>query len=201
VKKKRLPATRFPLLVYRRLFQMWFWPSLLLLAAAVLLLILDPLDLGEWRWVLIPVVLIASLLTVFAIMARMTYVQAHPRALRLRTPLLPMVISYGRLNTIRTTPFKAQYPPEQLSWSQRRLAEKLYGRTSLLVELNSYPLSPRILSLLLGRFLLPLNSTGLVLLVEEWLQLSNEIEGARAEWITKRMPRRPDRTVERVLRE
>jgi hypothetical protein len=200
VKKKRLPATRFTLLVYRRLFQMWFWPSLLLLAAAITLLVLDPLGLGERRWVLAPVVLIAGLLTVSAIMARMAYVQAHPRALRLRTPLLPVVISYGRLNTVRTTPFKAQYPPEQLSWSQRQLAEKLYGRTCLLLELTGYPMSRRILSLLLGRFLLPLNSTGLVLLVEEWLQLSNEIEGARAEWVTKRMPRRPDRTVERVLR-
>jgi hypothetical protein len=200
MKKRRLPATRFPLLAYRRLFQMWFWPSLLLLAAAAALLVLDPLGLGEWRWVLAPVVLIAGMLTVFALMARAAYVQAHPRALRLRTPLLPMVISYGRLNTIRTTPFKAQYPPEQLSWSQRQLAEKLYGRTCLLVELTGYPVSRRILALLLGRFLLPLNSTGLVLLVEEWLQLSNEIEGARAEWVTRRMPRRPDRTVERVLR-
>jgi hypothetical protein len=200
VKKKRLPATRFPLLVYRRLFQMWFWPGLLLLAAAATLFILDPLGLGDWRWVFLPVVLIAGLLTGLAILGRAAYVQAHPRALRLRTPLLPMVISYGRLNTIRTTPFKAQYPPENLSWSQRQLAEKLYGRTCLLVELNSYPMSRRILSLFLGRFLLPMNSTGLVLLVEEWLQLSNEIEGARAEWVTRRMPRRPDRTVERVLR-
>jgi hypothetical protein len=200
VKKKRLPATRFSLLVYRRLFEMWFWPSLLLFAAAAALLILDPLALGQWRWVFAPVVLIAAVLMGVALLARMAYVQAHPRALRLRTPLLPMVISYGRLNTIRTTPFKVQYPPEQLSWSRRQLAQKLYGHTCLLVELSGYPMPRRILSLLLGRFLLPLNSTGLVLLVEEWLQLSNEIESARAEWVTKRMPRRPDRTVERVLR-
>jgi hypothetical protein len=199
LKKKRLPTTRFPLLVHRRLFRMWFWPSMLLLVAAVLLLVFDPLLLGTWRWALLPLTLVSGLLTVYAVMARAAYVQAHPKALRLRTPLLPLVISYGRLNTVRTTPFKAQYPPERLSWSQRQLAEKLYGRTCLMVELTGYPISRRLLSLILGRFLLPIDSTGLVLLVEDWLQLSNEIEGARAEWVLKRTPRRPDRTVERVL--
>ena len=197
--KRRLPANRFPLLVYRRLFQMWFWPSFLLLIVAVVLLVLDPPRLGQWRWALIALIVIAALITVYAIMARGAHVQAHPKALRIRGPLLPLVISYGRLNATRTTPFKVQYPPEQLGWSQRQLANKLYGRTCLVVELNGYPVSRRVLSFLLGRFLIPLDSVGLVLLVADWLQLSNEIEGARAEWVTQRMPRRPDRTVERVL--
>lgn len=200
MKTGRLPASRFPLLVYRRLFQMWFWPSLLLLVLSVVLLFLDPPLLGDWGWVLIPVILVAAFVAFYAIMARATYVQAHRKAIRIRTPLVPLVISYGRLKMTRTTPFKAQYPPERLTWSQRQLATKLYGRTCLLIELNGYPISRRVLSLLLGRFLIPLDTVGLVLLVEDWLQLSNEIDGARAEWVMQRMPRRPDRTVERVLR-
>jgi hypothetical protein len=199
LKKKRRPASRFPLLVYRRLFRMWFWPSMLLLVVAILLLVFDPLLLGRWRWAFLPLIFVTGLLTVYALLARIAYVQAHPKALRIRTPLLPLVISYGRLNTVRPTPFKAQYPPNRLSWSQRQLAEKLYGRTCLLVELTGYPVSRHLLSLLLGRFLLAIDSIGLVLLVEDWLQLSNEIEGARAEWVIRRTPRQPDRTVERVL--
>jgi len=198
--KRRLPANRFPLLVYRRLFQMWFWPGLLLFVVAVVLLVLDPPRLGQWRWALIALIAMAALITVYAIMARGSYVQAHPKALRIRGPFLPLVISYGRLNATRTTQFRAQYPPERLSWSQRQLAIKLYGRTCLVAELNGFPVSRPVVSFFLGRFVVPLDSVGLVLLVEDWLSLSNEIESARARWVAQRVPRRPDRTVERVLR-
>lgn len=199
MKQRSRPAQRFPLLAYRRLFGMWFWPSLWLLVASAILLALDPLLLGRWRWAWIPLILVTGCLIVYAVMARAAYVCADPGALCIRAPLLPLAISYGSLKTTRTTPFRAQYPPERLSWSQRQLAKSLYGRTCLLIELDNYPVSRRKLALL-GRFLFPVDSTGIVLLVENWLQLSHEIEGARAEWVTSRTPRRPERTVERVLR-
>ncbi len=197
---RRLPATRFPLLVYQRVYDMWFWPALLVFAGTVALLVLQPPLLGDVVWAFVPVTLITAGLAFYALLARFATVQAHPKALRIRTHFFPLVISYGRLNVIRTTPFKVHYPPDKLSWSQRRVVEKLYGHTCILVELRGYPVSRLMLRLLVNRFLLPPNMDGLVLLVQDWLQLSNEIEGARAEWVNRRFSRRKERTVQRVLR-
>jgi len=209
VSKKRKSGTRFPLLVYRQLFRARFWPSALAFVSLTALMVWNPSFLSEsrspllpeLRWWFLPVVLVAAGLMVHALLARYTtYVQAHPRALRIKTPLFPLVISYGRINIVRTTQFRAHFPPESLPWPQRQLATKLYGHTCLVIETKGYPLPRRLLSLLLNRFLLPQKTMGVALLVEDWLQLSNEIESARADWVNRRLIKREQRMVEKILR-
>lgn len=202
--KKARVATKFPLLVYRRLARMWFWPSAPLFVLTAVLIVWNPPLLSELRWWFLPVTLIAAGVMVYALLARYTtYVQAHPHSLRVKAPFYRLSVSYGRLNIVRTVSFKTHFPPESLSWTQRQLAEKLYGHSCIVVELKGYPLSRGWLAILLNRFLLPDKTTGLTLLVKDWMQLSNEIEGARAEWVNRRLLKRraqsDERTVEKIL--
>ena len=198
--KKSGKGKRFPLLVYQRLFKMWFWPSLLLFFASAALIVWSPSFLSELVWWFLPVALIAAGVMIYALLARYTtYVQAHPHSLRIRSPLFRLVISYGRVYLVRPTPIKTQFPPESLSWTRRRLVEQLYGHTCLVVEVKTYPLSDRLLALFMNRFLLSTQVTGFTLLVEDWLQLSGEIEGARANWVNQRLMKREKRAVEEIL--
>lgn len=202
MKREAGVGTRFALLVYQRLYQMWFWPSLLLLVASVALIVLRPSFMSELYLWFLPVAIISAGLVLYSWLARhATYVQAHPHSLRIKSPLIRLVISYGRIHLVRTTPFKVQYPPESLSWTRRRLAEKLYGHTCLVLEVKGFPLPKRVLELLLNYFLLSRQVDGFTLLVEDWLQLSNEIEAARALWVNRRLMRREKRTVEKILRD
>jgi hypothetical protein len=192
---------RFPLLVYRQLFKMWFWPSVLLTAASGLLLWERPAVLGVWVWAFVPLLLVTLGLAAFSLLARTTaYVMPHPEGLRIVTPFFRLVVSYGRVNIVRTTQFKAEFPPGELSWSLRKQAEKLYGQPCIVVELMGYPLPKRTITFFLNDLMLSHKGEGLVLLVQDWLALSNAIEGARGEWVTRRMTRRQERTVEKVLR-
>jgi len=200
VTKGRGRATKFPLLVYQRVFKMWFGPSLMLLVASVVLIVFEADAMGDWQWVLLPLLLIAAGLAIYSLLARSCYVQAHPQALRVKSPLYRLVVSYGRVNVVRPTPFKAQFPPESLSWSQRRLAESLYGHTCIVAELKGYPVSKTWVAFWFHRLFLPRQVEGLALVVEDWLQLSNEFESARTDWANRRLVKRQERTVEQILR-
>ena len=202
VSKKSGSGKRLRLLVYQRLYRMWFWPSFLLAISSAALIALRPVFLAGLQWWFLPITLISSGLTIYALLARhMTYVQAHPHSLRIKAPFFRLIISYGRINLVRPTPFKVQFPPETLSWTQRRLASALYGNTALVVEVRDYPMQRRFLAMMLNRFLLSDQVTGFTLLVEDWLQLSNEIEGARAAWVNRRLMKREKRAVEKILRD
>lgn len=199
--KKSQKRRRFPLMVYQQLHKMWFWPSLLLFLASLVPVIFNPPPLAPVRWFFLPLTVISLGLMAFSLMARYaTYVQAHPHSLRIKTPFFRLILSYGRIHLIRTTPFKTQFPPEKLPAARRRLASQLYGYTCLVVEVREFPMSKRFLSVFLNYFLLSREVKGFVLLTEDWLQLSNEIESARAEWVNRRLMSREKRTVEKILR-
>lgn len=201
MRKRTKSATRFPLLVYRRLFRMWFWPSTALCTVSGVLVAGNPPALSGVRHWFLVLASVAAGLMVYSLLARFAaHVRVHPESLRVRCPFYRLAVSYGRINVVRTTQFKSQFPPGSLSWSQRRLVGKLYGRPCIIAELTAYPLSRRWLSLLVNRFLLSTRVEGLVFLVDDWLQLSNEIEGARTNWLTSRYASREQRAVERILR-
>ena len=198
--RKKRQAPRFPLLVYRRFYQMWFWRSLMLCLLTMAVIVVRPAILGDLVSVLIPVVLITAGLSFYAILAFfVAFVQIHPKGMRIVTPFFRFVVSYGRIKIVRTTQFKALFPPDTISWSQRRLASKLYGQSCVLVELNGYPLSRRWLKFWLNHFLLPKRVTGFSFMVQDWLELSNAIEAARTDWVNRRLVRRQPRMVERIL--
>lgn len=179
------------LLLYDRLFRLWRGPALVLtlLAAGLSAFAPGPLDTLQIRVALAAVAVLGLLLYVYAVFApRLAYVQARPNYLLLSTPFYRLNISYSRVRTTRPIPFD----PAQVSWSDARLVDPFRGRTQVALDLNHYPVGVRWLRFFLMQFLLPTNFLGFQFLVADWMALSRDIEGQRAEWGARQQARGRD---------
>ncbi len=169
------------LLLYERLFATWRGPALLLtlLAAGLSLFAPAPLNTDQIRVAMAAVAMLALLLYIYAVLApRLAYVQPRPNYLLLSTPFYRLTISYSRMRTTRPIPFD----PRAVGWADGRLLDPFRGRTQVALDLNTYPVSVRWLRFFLLPYLLPTNFLGFQFLVTDWMALSRDIEGQRAEW-------------------
>ena len=85
------------------------------------------------------------------------------------------------------------WPAEKASWAQRNFLEPFYGKTVLVVELKGFPLSPGLLKLFLPDSMFARTTTGLVLMVPDWMQLSTDIDTFRGTWLQKESVARLER--------
>ena len=178
-----MPASYRPhrLLLYERMFSLWRAPALLLtlLAAGLSAFAPGALNTLQIRVALAGLALVGLLVYICAVLApRLAYVQARPNALLLSTPFYRLNISYSRLRTTRPIPFD----PRPVPWTDAHMIDPFRGRTQVAVDLLHYPISVRWLRFFLMRYLLPNNFVGFQCLVADWMALSRDIEGQRAEW-------------------
>ena len=146
---------------------------------------IDVLGLSSDTWLFVTAV-VAFALSAFAFFARfVAYVQAKPESLNIITPFLRLPISYKRMRSVRPTLTQQLFPPEKSSWSQRSYLAPFYGKTALVVELRGFPISPAMLKLFLPDAMFARSTTGLVLVVPDWMQLSTEIDTFRGAWLQK----------------
>jgi len=182
-----MPATyrSHRLLLYERLYSTWRGPALLLtlLAAGLSLLAPAPLNTLQIRVGLAAVAVLALLLYVYAVLGpRLAFVQPRPNSLLLSTPFYRLNISYSRVRTTRPIPFT----PGQVPWPDGRIVDPFRGRTQVGLDLNTYPISVRWLRFFLLPYLLPKDFLGFQFMVTDWMALSRDIEGQRAEWGVRR---------------
>lgn len=177
------PGKRHTLLLYARLYNMLRWPSLLIAV----------LGGGLW-WVAPSVPMLAGnlaqaslfiltgvcgLLAIYAWLGpRFSYVQCHPKYLRISTPLFRVAMSYSRIRTTRPVKFT----PGQLSFTQGRMVDPFRGHTLLALELTSYPLSEGLLKRMLTPFMFSDSFKGLQFVVADWMSLAREIDSYRDSW-------------------
>lgn len=187
--KTRRYGKRHRLLLYRRTMdRLWVATLILgvLLGAIWLWLwvsdtpILDP---GNEIWLLAGSV-VALGFTAFAFISRhAAYVQPHWDHLRLVTPFLRMNISYRRIRSVHPAAFQQLFPPNQASWAQRSFLDPFYGRTVVVVDLTSYPMSPLLLRFFLSPQMFSTQTTGFVLVVPDWMDFSTELDSFRSAWM------------------
>jgi hypothetical protein len=182
---------RHPLLFYRRTMDRVWMATLalgMLLIAVSAFSLIRPTQLfgmsgDAWLFVTAAV---ALALSAFAFFARyMAYVQAQPDSLKIVTPFLRFHVSYQRMRSVRPTLTQQVFPPEKSSWAQRSYLEPFYGKTVLVVELKGFPISPGLLKLFLPDSMFARTTTGLVLMVPDWMQLSTDIDTYRGTWLQK----------------
>ena len=121
---------------------------------------------------------------------RLNYVQPFPTHLLLVTPLLRLNISYKRINSVRPIDVAKTFHPSKLSWSQRNTIEPFYGMTGVGVILYQYPLSYKFLRLFIPLSLFLPHTTGICLIVKDWMNLSTEIDSMIASQLDKRREKR-----------
>jgi hypothetical protein len=143
---------------------------------------IDPLaEFLPQRWqVFAAIGALAILAGIFFFVIRfMAYVQPNVDHLKLVTPFMHMNISYRRIRKTVTTEMRQLFPPKSLSGWMQDIFSPLSTKTALVIELTGYPIPRNMLRLFLSRFFFKDATPHLVILVEDWLRFSAELDSMR----------------------
>jgi len=193
---KRSPhGKRFRLLIYERMWQRWASVCLLIAAAsAALWWLAPPLGLFPSQQRILILAPVAGALCVFAyaFLARnRAWVQCRKTHLHIQTPVLPLVISYSRMRLVRPKMFHQVFTPESQRPARRVWLEPYWKKTTIAVALSDYPMSEFWLRLWFSPYLLNRQDKELILLVEDWMGLSRQLDDFRIRWQSQRPRRKP----------
>lgn len=134
-----------------------------------------------WRWQLFAGIgILAIFVGIFLLVIRkIAYIQPFPGYIKLVTPFMRVNISYKRLHKTTATEMKQLFPLKSMSGWTRDIFAPLASQTALVLELKSYPISPRVLRMFLSRFFFKDKTPHFVILVKDWMKLSSEIDSFR----------------------
>jgi len=174
---------RYPLMVYTHMIDRW-WPALLVLGIALLSLAwaLYNQGLEEWRWLACASIgAFIIFCGLFLILIRKAaYVQPFGDHLRLATPLLRLNISYKRFQRTTSANMGLLFPPNSVTKWQVNIIQPLAKMTALVIHLNAFPMSQSSLRLFLSPLFFKDKTPHFVILVDDWMKLSSEIESMRS---------------------
>jgi hypothetical protein len=195
---------KYRLLLYEYMLNRW-WPMTFLTAISIIINVgvlwgaelyfknpaenpLPTLSMAG-RIIMLAVGVICLLFTVLLLIARkMAYVQLFNDHLRLATPFLRLNISYKRIQRATTATVFNLFPPKSLSGWNRELLAPISNNTAIVIHLTSYPL-PRIsMGLFLSPFFFYDKTSHFVLIVDDWMAFSTELDSRR---VAKKIPRQP----------
>lgn len=175
------PGDRFPLLLYRTAVARYRVPPFLL--ALLLLGLWVPVSQGRLAWPqasagpwLFAGGSVAGLFWLFTLVAPgWAYVQPRTDHLRLRTPIYRLNIPYRRVLNTRSVLVAKAFPPREIRRAHRKLVEPFLGHIALGLDLRSFPVAPTVLRLFLHPLFMAPDRTGLILIVDDWMKLSEQI--------------------------
>jgi hypothetical protein len=133
---------------------------------------------------LLGIALFSFAICIFAFLTRLVaYVQVTTNTLNVVTPFMRLKISYRRIQSFHPVLIQQIFPSEKLSWAERSYLSAFNGKTALMVELHGYPIDPAILRIFWTAQMFSPQSTGLVLLVSDWMELSTEFDSFYGSWM------------------
>jgi hypothetical protein len=181
----RRAGKRYPLIIYRHIVGRW-WFAMIFLGLGMFALAyteyIDPLaEFLPQRWQVFGAIGVLSVLVgVFLFLIRyMAYVQPHADHLKLVTPFMRVNFSYKRIRKTVTTEMRLLFNVKKLSGTLQDVFLPLSTKTALVVELTSYPIPRQVMQLFLSRFFFKDATPHIVILVEDWLRFSSELESMR----------------------
>lgn len=131
----------------------------------------------------------------FFVIRFLAYAQPTSDHLRLVTPFLHLNISYKRIRRTVTTEMRQLFPPKSLSGWMQDIFSPLSTKTALVIELTGYPIPRSVLRLFLSRFFFKDKTPHLVILVEDWLRFSSELDSMRTGTDPEPPQRRPKESI------
>jgi hypothetical protein len=177
---------KYPLIIYRHLVNRWWTPMI------AIGLVMFALAYGEytdpvykyipWRWQLFAGIGILAILVgmFFLVIKYLAYIQPFPGYIKLATPFLRVQISYKRIHKTTTAEMGQLFPPKRMSGWIRDIFSPLANKTAIILELKAYPIPPFILRMFLSRFFFKDKTPHFVILVEDWMGLSAEIDSFKS---------------------
>ena len=171
-------------LISRRVRGKLFWLLVVAFAAAIADYFTEFLgDLWYLSWFVMGILI--SLWFYYAVLFRRASLLVGPNTIRLQGPIWHMDISYGRIHTVTAGHMEQHYSFKLLNWREKALLRPLYGPSGVFVQLKTLPKSYRWRHLWFPRYLFGTRGDGLLLNVAEWMDVSGDIETARAQWLEK----------------
>jgi len=173
---------RYPLVIYTHMLDRW-WPAIFTLGLALLGLSWAVYSWGfeEWRWLAIASIggLNLFLGLLLLILRKSAYVQPFGDHLRLATPFLRLRISYKRFRRATSANMGTLFPPNTVSKWQVEIIQPVAKMTALVIELNAFPMSQTALRFFLSPLFFKDKTPHFVILVDEWMKFSSELESMR----------------------
>ena len=177
---------KYPLLVYRHIVSRW-WSALIAIGLGMFALAyseyIQPLGpFQPWRWQLFAAVggLAIFLGIFFWIIRFLAYVQPYPTYLKIVTPFMRMNISYKRIQKTTATEMRYLFSSKRMSGWVQEIFSPLASKTALVIDLTGYPISPVVLRMFLHRFFFKDKTPHLVIVVQDWMRFSSELESMRS---------------------
>ncbi|MCQ3937029.1 MAG: hypothetical protein DPW18_08295 [Chloroflexi bacterium] len=173
---------RYPLVIYTHMMNRWY-PAILFLGIGLFGLAWALYSWGyeEWRWLVFASLgglsLFISLL--MFLLRKSAYVQPFSDHLRLATPFLRLNISYKRIRRASSSSMGALFPPKSVPRSLYDVVAPLSKMTAIVIELTSFPMSQPALRLFLSPLFFKDKTPHFVLLVQDWMRFSAELESMR----------------------
>jgi len=198
---------KYRLLLYKHILDRW-WPATLTLAVIIFLNV-GALWGAQWYfidsvenplpvlsdaggYIMIGVGCFALLLTFFLLLVRgRAYVQLFDTHMRLSTPFLRTNISYKRIHRTTTAQVATLFPPSKYRGGKREIIEPLAAETAIVMHLTSYPLPRSALGLFLSPFFFFDKTPHFVIIVDDWMNFSIELDSRRSGIKASRKPSRP----------
>ncbi len=184
----RTDGDRFRLLVYREAIGRYRFPAFLLTVLLIGLWYVLPRLRPAWPpietapWMLVGGLASAALFLFSWLAPGLAYAQARRDHLRVQTPIYRMRISYRRIQNTRPVDVSRMFAPSSIRGSERDILSGLYGKTALGVDLRGWPNSRLVRRLFFHRLLFARDTDGLILIVDKWMTLSNQLSSLGEAW-------------------
>ena len=173
---------RYPLVIYTRMLDRW-WPAIFVLGLALLGLAWALYRWGfeDWRWlVFVSIGGVCIFLGVLLLLLRKSaYIQPQSDHFRLVTPFLRLNVSYKRFLRASSVNMGSLFPPNSISRGQAEVVQSVAKMTAIVIELRAYPMSRSALSAFLSPLFFKDKTPHFVILVNDWMKLSSELESMR----------------------
>lgn len=173
---------RYPLVIFTTMMNRW-WTAVFALGLAMLGLAWALRSWGyeEWRWLTFAALGVFFLITGVGmwLIRKGAYVQPFADHLRLVTPFLRLNISYKRFRRTSTANMGAIFPPKSVSQVQQDIVAPLAQKTAIVIEVSSLPMSQGMLRLFLSPLFFKDKSAHIIVLVEDWMRFSAEMDSLR----------------------
>ena len=173
---------RYPLVIFTAMLSRW-WTAVFALGLAMLGLAWALRSWGyeEWRWLTFAVLGVFTVVggLVMFLIRKSAYVHPFADHLRLVTPFLRLNISYKRFRRTTTANIGSIFPPKSISQSLQDIVSPLAKMSAIVIEVSALPMSQGMLRLFLSPLFFKDKSPHIVILVEDWMRFSAEMDSLR----------------------
>jgi len=113
---------------------------------------------------------------------QLAFAQTQKDHLLLQTPVYRLMIPYHLILNTRPVEIRKIFPSSELSAGQHSLLKPLFGHTALAVDFQGLPPPNFYLRLFFHRFTFAPEGSGLIILVDDWMGLSNQLSDRVDAW-------------------